>query len=69
MAGLLLAYSFSIDSNVTSVIYSLASLETKMISVERVTNFINIEPESGYAEYTKKWNTKNEPAVLQFEKG
>jgi hypothetical protein len=42
MAGLLLAYSFSIDSNVTSVIYSLASLETKMISVERVTNFMNI---------------------------
>jgi ATP-binding cassette subfamily C (CFTR/MRP) protein 1 len=33
MAGLLLAYAFTIDKAVNSVIYSLSNLETKMISV------------------------------------
>jgi len=33
MAGLLLAYSFSIDENVINLVYSLAFLETKMVSV------------------------------------
>lgn len=48
MAGLLLAYAFTIDDNVIGVIYSLATLETRMISVERITNFMCIEPETGY---------------------
>lgn len=69
MAGLLLAYAFTIDESVINVIYWLASLETKMISVERIANFMNIEPEPGYVEYTKKWNTKDEPANIIVTKG
>lgn len=69
MAGLLLAYAFTIDDNVIGLTYSLATLETKMISIERVTNFMKIEPEPGYAEYTKKWSTFDEPPVIQVQDG
>lgn len=49
MAGLLLAYSFTVDENVIFLVYSLADTEAKMVSVERVANFMKIEPEKGYA--------------------
>lgn len=69
LAGLLLAYAFTIDGNVTNLIYSLSNLETKMISVERISKFMSIEPEAGYVEYTKKWNTRDEPANIIVNKG
>lgn len=69
MAGLLLAYAFSIDGNVIGLTYGLATLETKMISIERVTNFMKIEPEAGYSEYTKKWSTFDEPPIIQVDEG
>lgn len=59
LAGLLFAYSFTIDDYVVSMVYSLSNVETKMVSVERVTNFMNIEPEKGYTEYVKKWRTRD----------
>jgi hypothetical protein len=42
MAGLLLAYAFTLDDLVINLIYGLATLETKMISVERISNFMAI---------------------------
>ena len=42
MAGLLLAYSFTIDDNIINLTYNLANVENKMISVERVANFMSI---------------------------
>jgi ABC-type multidrug transport system fused ATPase/permease subunit len=56
MAGLLLAYSFTLDEYVSKVTYELSIFETKMISVERISNFMRIEPESGYTEYVKNWS-------------
>ena len=44
LAGLLFAYSFTIDDNVISLVYSLATLETSMVSIERISNFMSIEP-------------------------
>lgn len=69
MAGLLLAYALNLDESVINVTYSMASLENRMISVERVTNFMRIEPEPGYAEYTKNWSTFDEPPVIQVHDG
>ena len=48
LAGLLLAYSFTLDDNVIFLVYSLADSESKMVSVERIANFMSIEPEKGY---------------------
>jgi ABC-type bacteriocin/lantibiotic exporter with double-glycine peptidase domain len=31
-----------------------------MVSVERISTFMKIEPEEGYKEYTKNWRTKEE---------
>jgi hypothetical protein len=59
MAGLLLAYSFTIDENVINLTYSLATLENKMVSVERVAKFMDIEPETGYVDYVKKWSPED----------
>jgi ABC-type multidrug transport system fused ATPase/permease subunit len=56
MAGLLLAYSFTIDKFVVYTAYNFGLFESKMISVERVAKFMDIEPESGYAEYVQNWS-------------
>jgi ABC-type multidrug transport system fused ATPase/permease subunit len=56
MAGLLLAYSFTLDEYVIKVTYVLSIFRNKMISVERISNFMRIEPESGYTEYVKNWS-------------
>lgn len=45
LAGLLLAYSLSINQDLVDAVFSYAYLETKMISIERVMNFTQIEPE------------------------
>lgn len=56
MAGLLLAYAFTIDEYVIRVTFIMSVFESKMISVERVAKFMDIEPESGYAEYVQNWS-------------
>lgn len=42
LAGLLLTYALTLSDEVTGVMFSLATLETKMVSVERVLNFMEI---------------------------
>lgn len=69
LAGLLFAYSFTIDDNVISLVYALATIETSMVSIERVTNFMSIEAEKGYEEYVKKWRTKDEEPLKLVTKG
>ena len=39
LAGLLLTYSLSVNSDLVDTIFAYASLETKMIAIERVTKF------------------------------
>jgi hypothetical protein len=41
MAGLLLSYALTLDKHMI-LIYAVANLEGKMVSVERVANFMNI---------------------------
>lgn len=39
LAGLLLTYSLSVNSDLVDTIFAYAYLETKMIAIERVTKF------------------------------
>lgn len=51
-AGLLLTWASTLDEDVVSFVYALARLENRMVSVERVANFMDIEPEVGYRNVT-----------------
>lgn len=42
LAGLLLTYALTFSQDVTGVMFSLTALETKMVSLERVQNFMQI---------------------------
>ena len=69
LAGLLLAYSSSIDESIVWLTANSADLEGKMVSVERVSTFMEIEPETGYVEYTKKWRTRDEEVEKVIGRG
>jgi hypothetical protein len=58
LAGLLLTYALGLSDDIIDTIFSFTYLEAKMVSVERISSFMKIEPESSYAEYTSKWRTK-----------
>lgn len=45
LAGLLLTYALTLADDITDSMFSFTSLESKMVSVERVSNFMQIEPE------------------------
>jgi ATP-binding cassette subfamily C (CFTR/MRP) protein 2 len=60
LAGLLLTYALTLADDIIDTIFSVTYLETKMVSVERISTFMKIEPEEGYKEYTKNWRTKEE---------
>lgn len=42
LAGLLLAYALNLSDDIISLTFSWANLETRMISVERIFNFMKI---------------------------
>lgn len=48
LVGVLLAYSGLMNYDVVLCAFSYSNLELKMISLERLINFVKIEPESGY---------------------
>jgi ABC-type multidrug transport system fused ATPase/permease subunit len=60
LAGLLLSYAFNLNDDIISLTFSWANLETRMISVERIFNFMKIEPEKPYEDYCKNWKEKEE---------
>lgn len=64
IAGLLLTYSTVLSDDIINLAFTYANLEIKMISVERVSAFTEIEPELGYVGYCAKWRTKEEGSDL-----
>lgn len=58
LVGLLLAYSIGLDQDLINAIFTYAYLETKMISIERVLQFTEIDAEKGYEEEKKKAREK-----------
>jgi hypothetical protein len=42
LAGLLLTYALTLADDIIDTVFSITYLETKMISVERVSNFMKI---------------------------
>lgn len=53
-----MTYCTVLSDDIINVAFTYASLELKMISVERVTTFTQIEPEAGYSDYCKIWRTR-----------
>lgn len=68
-AGLLLTYAMTLADDILGTLLSFTYLEGKMVSVERLSTFMKIEPEDGYAEYTQKWRTKEEGFNKVIEQG
>lgn len=64
LVGLLLTYASILTDDIIGFSFSYANLELKMISVERVMTFTQLEPEPGYIEYCKGWRTKEEGANI-----
>lgn len=52
LAGLLLTYALTLADDIIDTMFSFTSLENRMVSVERVSDFMKIEPEEGYKKYT-----------------
>lgn len=48
LIGLLLSYAFTLNDDIISLTFSWANLETRLVSVERIFNFMKIEPEKSY---------------------
>ena len=66
---MLLTYALNLADDIIDAIFSVTYLETKMVSVERISTFMKIEPEEGYKEYTKNWRTKEEGFKQVIKKG
>lgn len=60
LAGLLLSYALTLADDIIDTMFSFTSLESRMVSVERISTFMRIQPEEGYKKYTELWNTKQE---------
>jgi hypothetical protein len=56
MNGLPTLRAYTIDKFVVYTAYNFGLFESKMISVERVAKFMDIEPETGYVEYVQNWS-------------
>jgi hypothetical protein len=53
-----MTYTLTINDDLIEAMTYLANMENQMVSYERIINFIEIEPEPGYAEYCKEWTAK-----------
>jgi Na+(H+)/acetate symporter ActP len=42
LAGLLLTYALTLSDDIIDTMFALTSVETRMVSVERISNFIKI---------------------------
>lgn len=60
LVGLLLSYAFTLNDDIISLTFSWANLETRLVSVERIFNFMNIEPEKAYEQYCSNWTAEEE---------
>lgn len=69
MIGLLLSYAFNLNDDIISLTFSWANLETRMVSVERIFNFMKIEPEPAYEEYCKNWTENDEECKPVLTRG
>lgn len=56
LVGLLLSYAFTLNDDIISLTFSWANLETRLVSVERIFNFMKIEPEKAYEDYCNNWS-------------
>jgi ABC-type multidrug transport system fused ATPase/permease subunit len=56
--GLLMIYAFTISLYAVFTTHSVATFETKMVSIERIYNFMAIEPEQGYVQYCLDWQAE-----------
>jgi ABC-type multidrug transport system fused ATPase/permease subunit len=61
LVGLLMTYALTLNEDILNFMFCYAYVETSMVSYERILNFMEIESEAGYLEYTKKWRTGEEP--------
>ena len=60
----------NINDDLIGTVFSYAYAEQKMVAIERVSTFTQIEPEPGYKKYCEVWRTKEEGANLKaIQKG
>ena len=69
LAGLLMNFALGLSDDITGVVFSWAYFEAKMVTLERIYNFIKLDPEPDYAEYCKVWRTKEEGCKNVIERG
>ena len=55
LIGLLMVYSISLSDYVVDLTFASSHFENKLISLERVYTFMNIDPEDGYESYCRDW--------------
>jgi hypothetical protein len=51
VVGLLLSYALTLNEDIITHTFSWVNLETRFVAIERVYNFMRIEPEEQYKEY------------------
>jgi len=57
LAGLLMTYALTLSSDITKTTDRITLFESKLISLERVFSFTQIEPEPAYVEYcSENWS-------------
>ena len=64
-----MSYAFTVALYVVFTTNSIARFETKMVSLERIYKFMDIEPESGYSEYCINWQPEEEDPSNAISKG
>jgi ATP-binding cassette, subfamily C (CFTR/MRP), member 1 len=67
--GLLMTYALYLIFNVSGLVLSEADFETKLVSIERIYKFMEIEPEKKYLDYCKEWEPIEEEAEQVIKAG
>jgi ABC-type multidrug transport system fused ATPase/permease subunit len=69
LVGLLMVYALALCESMTSLSLSSANFETKLVSMERIYTFMNIEPEPDYKRYCEEWKPQEEIGKQVFKRG
>jgi ABC-type multidrug transport system fused ATPase/permease subunit len=69
LVGLLMNYAINLSSDIIEFTDSVTGFQAKIISLERIYAFMNIEPEPAYLEYCQRWSSQEEGFQLVISKG
>lgn len=64
-----MTYALFVLFQVTEFLLCESNFETKLVSIERIYKFMEIEPEKGYEDYCLRWREEEEEFDEVFAKG